>query len=272
MATGGTELLNILIRAGLPRSDALDIISFASNQSYGATLTSLKNIFINNDKINIILEKLRQNLPVAYITGRKEFYGLEFEVNEHTLIPRSDTETLVRSVLNDHKNTSKYKIVDLCTGSGCVLLSLLHHLPDAVGIGIDISPQAVETAKRNAASLGLSGRAQFITGDVLTDSLPEPFDILTANPPYLTADEYNTSPPSLYYEPRSALVADDDGYIFYKYILNTLSNLGNNKSLSYFEIGYNQKNHVEDIAKKLGFNASFFKDLAGHYRVMRVCF
>ncbi len=133
--------------------------------------------------------------PVARILGHKEFWGLDFELSPATLVPRPDTETVVEAALSilraDGKAPRAPRIADLGTGSGAILLALLHEFPHATGIGTDISPDAVQTARANAARLGLEARATFAVSD-FTAALAGPYDLIVSNPPYIRRDDIPT--------------------------------------------------------------------------------
>lgn len=154
--------------------------------------------------------------PIAYITGRKEFYGLDFKVTRDTLIPRPDSETLVDAVLESRAGAAPKFILDLGTGSGCLLIALLRQFPGARGAGVDISPGAISVARENAAALGTAARAEFICGDWSKAALPAA-DIAVANPPYVRAGEKLMRDVSEY-EPAAALYAGDDGLDAYRSI------------------------------------------------------
>jgi release factor glutamine methyltransferase len=261
---------------GLPLSAAIELLSFATGKPYGEVQRqNLDDILVGPAVASDILAQLAANVPVAYITGRQEFYGHEFIVTRDTLIPRADTETLVSAVL-DHVKTcgeenKPLTIVDLYTGSGCILISLLKELPQAQGIGVDISKPALAVAEQNSKLLNVADRCKFIEHDLLR-GLPEglidglPLPVVTANPPYVSEAEYKESEPSIFYEPSSALVAVDDGYLHYKLLLKSLSNLGN---IDFFmEVGFRQSETVRQYADKFGFVVSSRRDLAGIERVV----
>ncbi|MDR2884562.1 MAG: peptide chain release factor N(5)-glutamine methyltransferase [Deferribacteraceae bacterium] len=280
-----SDLLKRLRSYNLSLSDCYDIISSVAMVPYDSVVANplvIADLICNPEIIQSIEEQLKANVPVAYITGRKEFYGLEFKVNQHTLIPRPDTETLVECVITavagftparsgatrERSEPSEIKILDLCTGSGCILLALLANLPSATGVGVDISSEALLVAQENAERLGLADRAKFIEADALELDIYNDFDIVTMNPPYLSAKEYPDFP-LLVSEPRSALVADDDGYIFYKKVLCQLDKLSNNiRPAIFFEVGYQQAAEVVRIASKYGFTLNIKDDMNAIPRVV----
>lgn len=195
-----------------------------------------------------LIKKRALHIPLQYITGTQEFMGLVFEVDENVLIPRQDTEILVEEVLKICKDKS---VLDLCTGSGCIIisLSLLGGLRNAVGS--DISEKALDIAKKNAKNL--NAEVRFIQSDLL-DNIPESYDIIISNPPYIKSQEIESLMPEVKdYEPRHALDAGPDGLIFYKRIINDLNKFLNPGGYVFFEIGYDQKEAVTDMLCKAGF-------------------
>lgn len=252
-------------------SDALDIISAGSNTPYEKVLPLMGTLNLDSGYYSEVIKKLDANMPVAYITGRKEFYGMEFMVSPSVLIPRPETEVLVEAVLNEFADKDNLEILDLCTGSGCILLSLLQNLPSAKGVGVDISGAALDVAKKNCEKFSLTDRASFIQADILKSfEIFANFDIITANPPYLTKEEYSASAPSLFYEPSGALVANDEGLEFYNLLLSTLLKSGNNKPYIFFEVGHSQAAKVEKIYADAGCNTKSLNDLSGIARVVKI--
>lgn len=249
----------------LNRSDALDIISFAAGIPYSKLHFYYYSVFTPKQDFHCILEKLHQKVPVAYITGRREFYGLEYTVNPDVLIPRVESERLVESVL-DNTVESSGTILDLGTGSGCLLLSLLSHLEGYEGIGVDISYDAVKIARWNAINLGLYDRCRFICGDMIkiNSFIKGKFDIIVCNPPYISYDDDYEN--SILSEPKQALFAHEKGLFFYKNLLSKLDKLCKRDGIIYFEIGQGQEKELENIYKDK--NISFLKDLSGNYRIM----
>lgn len=253
---------------GLPVSDGYDIASWILGVPYKDAKSALN---LPDDAAECALLRLSSAEPAAYITGRREFYGREFFVDKSVLIPRVETETLVSEVLHFSQNITGAKILDLCTGSGCILLSLLAERQDMMGLGVDISPAAIETAKKNAGLLKLIDRVSFVQADAAffpQDSLD--YDIITCNPPYLSEEEYKTADKSIKQEPKIALVSEDGGSFFYKKILSNISLLYKRKCTVFFEIGWTMKEDAEMIARAAGASVRFICDLAGINRVM-VC-
>ena len=174
-----------------------------------------------------LVKRAAEQEPIAYLTGRAPFFNLEFEVTPDVLIPRPDTETIVENVLQlarHQTSLDRPHIVDLCTGSGCVAAAIAHHLKTSDLVAIDISPAAVAVARRNVEALGLSDRIIVEVGDLLEPvshlADPRPFDLLTANPPYISTASMETLDRSVKdYEPMIALDGGLDGLAFHRRIL-----------------------------------------------------
>jgi release factor glutamine methyltransferase len=186
--------------------------------------------------------------PVARILGEREFYSLAFKVTPDTLDPRPDTETLVDAVLGDKARITAPRILDLGTGTGCILLAILHGLPEATGVGVDINPGAAAVAAENAQRHGLSSRAVFQTG-VWTEGLSGPFDIVVSNPPYITDGEFPALAPDVrLYDPRAALTAGCDGLDAYRALIAPAARLLAPGGRMFLEIGAGQGDGVTEIA------------------------
>jgi release factor glutamine methyltransferase len=169
------------------------------------------------ERYDSLIERRRRREPVSQIIGQWEFWGLPFFVTPDTLTPRPDTETLVQAALDLAPDRSApLRLLDLGTGTGCLLLALLHELPNAAGLGIDKSAAALAVAERNAAALGLTGRARFAPGDWAA-GLAETFDIIVSNPPYIPQDRIpGLMPEVARHEPRLALDGGADGLDCYR--------------------------------------------------------
>lgn len=197
--------------------------------------------------------------PVSRILGRREFWSLDFEITPDTLDPRPDSETLISAALGLIEDRNHpLRIVDIGTGSGCLLLALLSEYPRAQGVGVDISQGALEVARRNAGRLGFSGRARFMACDVRdtgwTAQLGGPFDIVISNPPYIENDAIaDLDPEVALFDPYSALAGGEDGLDFYRMITNSLAHLLNPGGLAIFEAGAGQAQAIEKLMRQAGF-------------------
>lgn len=221
--------------------------------------------------MELVMRRLSDE-PLAYILGFWEFYGLRFNVSPAVLIPRIDTETAVYEALGALKGISSPRIMDLCTGSGCIGLTLLHNIPDAAAVLADISDDALSTAKANAEALGLSDRAEIIKLDALSP-FPETlrdFDLIISNPPYIPTAEVGTLDLSVRgFEPRSALDGGEDGLDFYRAIVPMHMCRLRKGGLFIFEIGEGQAEDVCSILSENGFaDVKAVKDTAGTDRVI----
>lgn len=222
-----------------------------------------------------------KRIPLQHITGVQEFMGLEFRVNEHVLIPRQDTEVLVEEVMrNVHEGM---RILDMCTGSGCILISLLHYSNNTVGVGVDISEQALAVAKGNARSVladrmemedifaenGKTSRITFLQSDVF-DKVEGKYDIIVSNPPYIRTAVIDTLMPEVKeHEPMQALDGTEDGLFFYRKIVEESREYLVSSGMLYFEIGHDQADEVSGLMEAAGFcDVHVVKDLAGLDRVV----
>ena len=236
---------------------------------------------------------------VAAITGHKEFMGLDFHVNEHVLIPRPDTETLIEDILDLYDVESAPRILDLCTGPGTILLSLLHYLPNATGVGVDISDKALAVAEDNRTSLELADVSRFCESDIKQlleqvkvgkgteystvwdackslfgeqqTSLEGIFDVLVSNPPYITTAEMNTLSREVLHEPHIALHGGTTGLEFYIPIIREAWRLVKDGGYLAIEIGQGQEEAVAKLAAETGCYGEpvYQRDIAGIIREVR---
>ena len=203
--------------------------------------------------------------PVAKIIGKKEFWGREFVVSQKTLDPRPDSETIIYSVFELYPDRkSNIKIMDLGTGSGCLLLTLLAEYPYASGIGIDISEEALNVAKTNADKLGLAKRGSFVLNN-WTEGISGKFDLIISNPPYIkNSDIEHLEPEVSGYDPYLALAGGVDGLDCYKFIAPAVRHFLNENGHIVFEFGMGQENDIRNIIENSGMKfISFKSDMAG---------
>ncbi|HSA67665.1 MAG TPA: peptide chain release factor N(5)-glutamine methyltransferase, partial [Methyloceanibacter sp.] len=210
--------------------------------------------------------------PVSRIIGFREFYGRPFRIDQSTLDPRPDTETLIEAALGLVDRETPLRVLDLGTGSGCILVTLLAELPKAIGLGIDKSLPALEIARANAQSLGIGDRASFIAGDWL-DAVNADFDLVVANPPYLSvADMAALSPEVRDHDPRAALDGGRDGLSAYRRIAPQLRKALRPGGFALFEVGSDQAQAVLRLLAESGLDAGegqhLWRDLAGRPRVV----
>ena len=223
------------------------------------------------EKEKTLVEAVKRRLsrePLQYITGNACFMGLDFSVDRRVLIPRPDTEILVEEALRELNDGSR--ILDVCTGSGCILISLLKYSNDCIGIGSDISEDALEVARKNASDiLGNGNRAEFIHSD-LFDAVEGKFEMIVSNPPYIPTDIVKTLMPEVKdFEPMRALDGTESGLYFYEKIIPEAKNYLTVGGQLLLEIGYDQGEAVENIMKKEGYiETKIIKDYAGLDRVV----
>lgn len=218
----------------------------------------------------LMIEKRSQRIPLQHITGSREFMGLEFYVNEHVLIPRQDTETLVELILKDYKGR-KPVILDMCTGSGCIAISLSKIGGFNNVTAVDLSKEALKVAKRNADVLLGPGRITLIESDLFQAIEPESrFDIIVSNPPYIPTEIIKELQPEVRnFEPMLALDGREDGLFFYRQLVSEGRRFLNPGGSIYFEIGYDQAESVSALLEDAGFaEIRVVKDAAGLDRVV----
>ncbi len=203
--------------------------------------------------------------PLQYITGEQDFMGLTFKTHESTLIPRQDTECLVEEVMM-HLHDGM-RILDMCSGSGCILLSLLKYSNDCIGVGAELQPEAVMLARENAEKLGL--KADFIESDLFSQ-IEGKYDIIVSNPPYIESAVIATLDREVReHEPLSALDGGADGLMFYRKITEEAKRYLSRGGKLFYEIGYNQAKDIEELLRLNGYiDIVVKKDLAGLDRVV----
>jgi release factor glutamine methyltransferase len=197
--------------------------------------------FINFNKL---INRRKKNEPVAYIVGYKEFWNKQYKVNSDVLIPRPDTEILVEEVIKSIQINSSLNILDIGTGTGCVLLSVLNERKKCYGIGLDISKKAINIAKHNAKIQQIKNRIKFINSSIDKFYVGK-YDLIVSNPPYIKSGDIKNLDKNVgFYEPEIALNGGYDGYSKFREIVYKSSVLIKKKGKLFLEIGYNQKNEV----------------------------
>lgn len=224
--------------------------------------------------LDAAIERRLAREPVSRILGYREFWGLRFKITPDTLDPRADTERLVEMALESMKNTPPARILDLGTGTGCILLALLTEFPQATGLGIDINPGAVDVSRENMESIGLSDRASFRQGN-WTDSLTEsdgPFDLIVSNPPYIPeADIESLSVEVRNHDPILALVGGRDGLEPYRILITEIKKFLSPQGRALFEIGQNQDADLVRLVEESGLKlVRIGADYAGIPRVVEI--
>lgn len=220
-----------------------------------------------------LIGKRASRIPLQHLTGEQDFMGLTFLVNKDVLVPRQDTEVLVEEVMQNLHDGMR--ILDLCTGSGCILLSLLHYSNDCTGVGVDLSAEALAVARENYERLRIERpemEALFLEGDLFAalSTGGGRFDIIVSNPPYIETNVMSTLMPEVReYEPRIALDGGADGLVFYRRIAQEAGRHLNGGGMLFFEIGCEQADAVREIMEEAGFREiQVVKDFAGLDRVV----
>jgi len=262
-------MLTELLRQAVKRVGYLDaavIMAFVLSRDKTGVMTASDDETLSPEqaaRFSELVDQRAAHKPLAYIIGKREFMGLDFEVNEHTLIPRPETEIAAETALDMIEEKNIKTVLDLCTGSGCIAISLYARSivkPDITAS--DISLKALETAKRNAARH--KAPIAFIRSDMFSDIDPFAYEMIIANPPYIPRGEIAALPRSVRdYEPRAALDGGADGLDFYRIIAE--------KAVNYIvlEIGCNQAEDVRNILISRRFiNIRVINDLSGHNRVI----
>lgn len=217
-----------------------------------------------------MVERRLHHEPVAYITGRQEFYGLDLMVTPDVLIPRGDSETLIEAAQEALGARTPARILDLGTGSGALLLAALTIWPDASGTGIDSSPGALDVASANATRLALADRCELVPLDWKHKDWAANlgrFDLVLANPPYVE-DDADLAPSVRDFEPASALFSGPDGLDDHRLLIPQLPKLLNPDGVAVLEIGPAQSHLASEIAERAGFSAVLREDLAGRPRAL----
>lgn len=216
-----------------------------------------KLIINKNDNVDInkeneykeYIEEIIKGKPVQYITNNQEFMRLNFYVDENVLIPQPDTEILVEEVIKSIDIKENIEILDMCTGSGCIGISLAKNIENTKVTLVDISKEAIEIAKKNAIQNGVENKVTFIQSDMF-ENVKGKFDIIVSNPPYIKTDIIQTLDKQVQNEPHIALDGGEDGLDFYKILINEAHKYLKKDGKIFLEIGYDQKQEVESLAKQ----------------------
>ena len=256
----------------MPKTKARMLIQFILNKP--------RQYIIVNDQMNLekkteetyfkCIDMLKQGMPIEHITHQKEFMKLNFYVDENVLIPRQDTEILVEEVIKIAKKIKAKKILDLCTGSGAIAVSLAKYIDNCEITAIDISPKALEIAKLNAKNNEAENKITFIESDIFENLPLEKYDIIVSNPPYIRKEIIKTLNKDVQREPLIALDGGDDGLDFYRKIIKESYEYLKFKGYLCLEIGYDQKEDVIDLINQEDkyINTYSKKDLFGNDRIV----
>ncbi len=220
----------------------------------------------SSEQLYDALKRRSEGYPLQYIIGKWWFCRCEFEVSESCLVPRPDTELIVEEAVKRLPQNARF--ADLCTGSGCIAVSICDMRPDTCGLAVDLYSETLELAKRNALKNKVSDRLELVLGDVLSgDVLGEKkFSAIISNPPYIKTGVVDTLSREVSHEPRAALDGGEDGLVFYRAIVEKHQRNLEDGGLFIFEIGYDQAEEIRAIAAAMGMSCEIKKDLGGNDR------
>lgn len=260
-----SEAIKILSDAGVPsaRHDARELFMRIGGMSLAELISA--DASCDAPELESAIERRKNREPLQYIIGTVDFYRECYEVSPDCLIPRQDTGILVDFAVNNIPSGEKF--LDLCTGSGCIAVSVLKNTKNTSAVAIDISSGALEIAKRNAERNGVSDRVKFQLDDVLNYSCDSKYFAILSNPPYVREEVYSELEPEIYFEPKIALTAGEGGLEFYKTILTSYKKALDPRGFFAFEIGYDQGAQISELAKTNGMYCEIIKDYSGNDRV-----
>ena len=267
-----TKACLLLRRQGKEESLARFLLMYILDESPQLFSNSLSEQISkeNEDKYFSLIEKhIKEDVPLSHLVGFEYFYDRKYKVTKDVLSPRMETEELIYKVIEYVKasNKNKFKILDLCTGSGIIAITLKKEL-DQVSVDViasDISEEAIEVAKENAQSHNAT--IKFIKSDIF-NNIDDKFDIIVSNPPYIDRkDEVTMQDNVLKYDPHLALFAEEEGMYFYREIIEQANDYLNENGVIFFEIGYDQKDKIIKLADLNGYSAEVYKDINGRDRM-----
>ena len=267
-----TKACLLLRRQGKEESLARFLLMYILDESPQLFSNSLSEQISkeNEDKYFSLIEKhIKEDVPLSHLVGFEYFYDRKYKVTKDVLSPRMETEELIYKVIEYVKasNKNKFKILDLCTGSGNIAITLKKEL-DQFSIDVaasDISEEAIEVAKENAQSHDAT--IKFIKSDIF-NNIDDKFDIIVSNPPYIDRkDEVTMKDNVLKYDPHLALFAEEEGMYFYRKIIEQANDYLNENGVMFFEIGYDQKDKIIKLADMNGYSAEVYRDINGRDRM-----
>ena len=238
-----------------PALDSEILLSKSINKDKKYIILNSKEVLNSKQLDSFInyINRRKNGEPIAYLTNKKEFWKDEFYVNKNVLIPRPDTEMIIEQVIKTYSERSQLQVLDIGTGSGCILLSIIKERPNSYGTGIDISRKSINISKINAKQLNLTNRVKFIHSSVDNFNIGK-YDLVVSNPPYIELLSLKYLEKDIVnFEPKLALNGGFDGFSKIRKVITKTSALIKKKGKFILEIGFNQKNKVKEILKEKGF-------------------
>ena len=252
-----------------PQLDSEILLSKSINKDKKHIILNLKKVlnFKKLKKFDDLIKRRAKGEPIAYLTNKKEFWNDEFFVNNDVLIPRSDTEIIIDQVLKIYSKKSKAQILDIGTGSGCIILSIIKERPNFYGTGIDISKKSINVSKFNTKQLNLTNRVKFFHSSI-DNFIIGKYDLIVSNPPYIEfANLKYLDKDIVNFEPKLALNGGCDGFSNIRKVINKASILIKRKGKLILEIGFNQREKVKSLLENKGYYIDrVIKDYAGNDR------
>ena len=260
-----SEAIKLLHGSGIdtPRHDAVTLfLKFTDYKKHELYIGDPES---NSPELRSALDRRSRREPLQYIIGEVDFFRERYTVTPDCLIPRQDTEVLVEIAVKNIPEGESF--IDLCTGSGCIAISTLSNTKNTSATAVDISEGALRIAKENSIKNGTDSRLTLLCKDVLQEAVDGEFFAVLSNPPYVTEEEYSALAPELAFEPRCALVAEDNGLVFYKKITSLYKDKIKRGGFILFEIGHTQADSVREIAAAEGLTCEIIKDYSSRDRV-----
>ena len=252
-----------------PQLDSEILLSKSINKDKKHIILNPKEVlnFKKLKKFDDLIKRRAKGEPIAYLTNKKEFWNDEFFVNNDVLIPRSDTEIIIEQVLKIYSKKSKAQILDIGTGSGCIILSIIKERPNFYGTGIDISKKSINVSKFNTKQLNLTNRVKFFHSSI-DNFIIGKYDLIVSNPPYIEfANLKYLDKDIVNFEPKLALNGGCDGFSNIRKVINKASILIKRKGKLILEIGFNQREKVKSLLENKGYYIDrVIKDYAGNDR------
>ncbi|MDC1129296.1 peptide chain release factor N(5)-glutamine methyltransferase [Candidatus Pelagibacter sp.] len=249
--------INILKKNNIPNPylDSEILLSESINEDKKFIILNSKKILNNKqlDIFNSFIDRRKNGEPIAYLVKKKEFWKNEFYINKDVLIPRPDTELIIEQVLKTYPKQTQLQVLDIGTGSGCIILSIIKERPNFYGTGIDISKKSINVSKINAKQLNLTSRVKFIHSSVDNFNIGK-YDLIVSNPPYIESLSLKYLEKDVVnFEPKLALSGGFDGFSKIRKVISKTSTLIKKNGKFILEIGFNQKNKVKEMLKKKSF-------------------